>query len=146
VSDGMRILTDRTGDYPYLWEWLSTRTGLPWATDMRTLGLARADGTVVAVVAASTFLNGRQCFIHVAADAPLTRRFLRAIFKYLFVDSKIRSVLSLSGAEDKYVHEFAERLGFKLRARLHDTVLYEMTPDHCKWISHGQKEQAAAGT
>ncbi len=139
----MRLLTDRPGDYPYLWEWLSARTGLPWGTDMRTIGLADDEGSVVAVMAASTFLRGHQCFIHIAADAPLTRKFVRAVFKYLFVDSGIKSVLSLSHTKDKHVHSFAERLGFTRAAVLHDTVLYELHVDNCKWIHHGKQEQTA---
>ena len=140
----MMLLTDKEGDYPFLWHWLAQRTGLPWCSDMRTIGLARDDGMLISVCAFNSFLHGKQCFIHFAADEPINRAYLRAIFRYLFVESQMKSVLGLFDANNTDIHTFVERVGFRFKVALEGGLLYEMTPDICKWIDHGKKERSAA--
>lgn len=140
----MILLTDKADDFPYLWHWLSQRTGLPWSSDMRTIGLAKEDGTLVAVCAFCSFLQGKQCFIHFAADGPITRKYLKAVFDYLFIEAKLVSVLGLFDKANKGIIQFTERVGFRFKVELEGGLLYEMTSDICKWIDHGKEKQPAA--
>ncbi len=139
----MKLLTDKPGDYPFLWHWLASRTGLPWSSDMRTVGLAKDDGTIISVCGICSFLHGKQCFAHFAADEPVTRKYLRAIFSYMFVQAQMKSVLGLFDSANTDMLRFAERVGFRFKVELEGSYLYEMTPDICTWISHGKKERSA---
>lgn len=141
----MRLLTDRPGDFPYLWEWLNKRTGLPWCTDMRTIGLAKDDGTLISVMAACNFMHGKQCFIHFAADEAITRKYLNAIFDYLIVEAGMESILGLFDANNKNILRFVQRVGFELKCELYGSYLYEMRPEICKWTTHGKEKLAAPG-
>lgn len=136
----MRLLTDREGDYPYLWEWLNRRTGLPWCTDMRTIGLCRDDGRLIAVMAACNFMHGKQCFIHFAADEAISRRFLVAVFSYLFGHAGMESVLGLFDSGNKNILRFVQRVGFEKKCDLYGSVLYEMRPEICKWLTAAKPE------
>lgn len=140
------LLTDRPGDYPFLWAWLAKRTGLPWSSDMRTMGLTDDTGKILSVAAFCSFMHGKQCFIHFAADTAISRRFLKHIFTYLFLDAKLTSVLGLFDAANHNIHTFVERVGFDFKCALEGSLLYEMTPDKCRWINHGQEEQAASAS
>jgi len=140
----MKLVTDKEGDYPFLWHWLAARTGLPWSSDMRTIGLTKDDGTIISVCAFCSFLHGKQCFIHFAADEPISRKYIKAIFHYMFVQAQMKSVLGLFDSNNTAIHKFVERIGFQFKVGLEGGLLYEMTPDICKWIDHGKKERSSA--
>jgi hypothetical protein len=44
----MKLVTDKQGEHPVIWEWLNRRVSLPWSSDLRTIGLMREDGTIAA--------------------------------------------------------------------------------------------------
>lgn len=76
----------------------------------------------------------------------LSRRVLRAIFSYPFVQLKCRRVTAMTPARNAHTRDFLERVGFRQEGVMRqgfiddDCVVYGMLRDECKWIegkNHG---------
>ena len=140
----MKIVTDQTGEFPVVWEWMNKRTRLPWSTDLRTIATMRDDGTIIGAVAynAWTFSS---CWMHVAFDNPhgLTKKLLRAGFEYPFIRCGMEAVYGLTPKSNEEALRMNDKLGFRRVSETIDCVMFEMRHDECRWIK--EKEHGRQG-
>jgi RimJ/RimL family protein N-acetyltransferase len=131
----MKLVTDKPGEYPTVWEWMNRKTRLPWSTDLRTIGTMREDGTIAAAVGfnAWTFSG---CWMHVAFDTPhaMNRKIIRAAFEYPFIQCGMEAVYGLTPKGNDEALRMNEKLGFRKIAETIDCVMFEMTADECRWL------------
>ena len=143
----MQLVTDKPGEPPVLWQWMSKRNKMPWSSDLRTIGLMRSDGTVAAAVG----FNGWQtdsCFMHVAFDTAhsMTRDLLRAVFSFPFKECGKAAVYALIGKENDECLRLVRKLGYREIHQTVDCVMFEMLSAECRWIKereHGKKLSAS---
>jgi len=113
-----------------------------WGSDPRCIGL-EVDGALRAGVVYTNF-SGANIFASIAADGPLTRKFMFAIFWCPFVQFGVRHITcSIEESNVKSVH-LCTRMGFVLRGRLPeaaadggDIVLMGMLRRDCRFLSWG---------
>lgn len=131
----MKLVTDQPNQPPVIWEWMQRRVGLPWSSDLRTLGVMRDDGTISAAVAFNSWTH-EGCWMHVAFDGPhsMTRDLMRAAFKYPFKDCGKSAVYALPYKDNDEALRFIPKMGFKEIARTVDCVMFEMKAEDCRWI------------
>ena len=131
----MRLVTDKPGEHPVIWEWMRRRVGLPWSSDLRTIGVMRDDGTIAAAVGFNSWTH-ESCWMHVAFDGPhsMTRDLIRAAFKYPFKDCGKAAIYALPYADNDEAMRFIPKMGFKELARTVDCVMFEMKAEDCRWI------------
>lgn len=131
----MRLVTDKPGEHPVIWEWMSRHVGLPWSSDLRTIGVMREDGTIAAAVGFNSWTH-ESCWMHVAFDGPhsMTRDLIRAAFKYPFKDCGKAAIYALPYADNDEAIRFIPKMGFKELARTVDCVMFEMKAEDCRWI------------
>lgn len=73
-------------------------------------------------------------------EAPLTRRFLRAVFYYPFLQLQVRRVTALINAGNLPSRKLVEKAGFKREGCLRDAavdddvMVYGMLKRECRWI------------
>lgn len=144
----MKLVTDKPGQPPVVWQWMHARNRLPWSSDLRTIGVMRADGTLAAGVG----FNGWQtasCWMHVAFDTAhsLTRQLLRAAFRFPFIESGREAVYAQIDQSNDECLRLVRKLGFREVCKTVDCVMFEMRADECRWIKeqeHGQAISTAA--
>lgn len=138
-----RLVTDKSGERPVVWEWLHVRTRLPWSSDLRCIGSMRENGTFAAAVGFNAWTHSA-CWMHVAFDGPhaLDRQFWRAAFEYPFDRCGMEAVYGLTPKAIEEAHSMNKRLGFRQIAETVDCVMYEMRHDECRWlkgVKHGRQ-------
>lgn len=144
----MRLVTDKPGEYPVVWDWMNKRTRLPWSNDLRIIGVMREDGSVAAAVG----FNGWQdqsCFMHVAFDSEhaLGKQLLRAAFHYPFMQAGKTAVYAQIDQGNEECLRLVRKLGYREICKTVDCVMFEMTADECRWLKekeHGKRISAAA--
>lgn len=131
----MKLVTDQHDQFPLVWNWMSKRTNLPWSTDLRTIGVMRADGTIAAAVGFNAWQTD-SCFMHVAFDTAhsLTRSLLKAAFEFPFGTCGKRAVYALIGSENDACLRLVEKLGYRQIQTTVDCVMFEMLSDECRWV------------
>jgi RimJ/RimL family protein N-acetyltransferase len=119
---------------------------LPYATGMdnwyETIGLEQ-DGDLIAVVLYNIY-SGADIAMHVAAvdgSRWMTRSYLRAVFRYPFVQLGVRRVSGFVPASNAQAIRFNEHLGFKREGLMRealwddDVIVFGMLRQECKY--HG---------
>lgn len=131
----MRLVTDKQGEYPAVWEWMNRRTRLPWSTDLRMVATMREDGTIGAAVGFNAWTPST-CWMHVAFDSPhaMSRKIIRAAFDYPFIQCGMEAVYGLTPKGNDEALRMNEKLGFRKIAETVDCVMFEMTADECRWL------------
>ena len=139
----MNLTTDKPGERPVIWEWMHSKTNLPWSSDLRCIAAMRDDGTIASAVAYNAWTENA-CWMHVAFDGKhgLTRALWRAAFEYPLVTCGKKAVYGLTPKHLSEAVSMNEKLGFKRIAETIDCVMFEMKADECRWIkenAHGRK-------
>lgn len=139
----MQLVTDLPDQFPAVWRWMNGQTRLPWSSDLRMIGLARADGTIAAAVGFNGWSDS-SCWMHVAFDSPhcLTRSLLCAAFDYPFKEVGLAAVYGLTPKRIEEANKMNEKLGFTRIGETVDAIIWEMRGDDCRWIKehkHGRQ-------
>jgi len=139
----MKLVTDKQGQYPLVWEWLNKRSRLPWSTDLRIVGLMRDDGTIAAAVGYNNWTH-ESCWMHVAFDNPrcMTRTLIREAFEYPFTKCGMHAVYVMAPKSADDVQRLVMKLGYQPVSETVDGLMFEMKHDECRWLSekeHGQQ-------
>lgn len=139
----MKIVTDKPGEPPLLWQWMNSKTRLPWSSDLRVIGLMRDDGTIAATVAYNSWTENA-CWMHVAFDTPhsMTRNLLRAAWAYPFTTCGKSAVYGLTPKDNTEALAFNKRMGWRQIAETVDCFMFEMLHEECRWIKekeHGRE-------
>jgi RimJ/RimL family protein N-acetyltransferase len=131
----MKLVTDKPGDPPVIWEWMTKQTQIPWSSDLRTIAAIRDDGEIAAAVAFGSW-TVQSCFIHVAFDTPhsLTKGLLKATFQYPFESIGVKAIYGLTPKDLKKAIRFNKKIGFKQIAETVDCVLLEMRREDCRYL------------
>lgn len=131
----MKLVTDKPGEPPVLWNWLNRRAKLPWSSDLRVIGLMRGDGTIASAVGFNSWTFDA-CWMHVAFDNEhcLNRTLLRAAFEYPFVTCGVSAVYGLIAQDNDEALQLVKKLGFRELTKTVDSVMFEMTADECRWL------------
>lgn len=143
----MKLVTDKPGERPVVWEWMHKRTRLPWSSDLRAIAAMRDDGTIASAVAYNAWTPS-SCWMHVAFDGPhgVTRTLWQVAFSYPFIDCGMEAVYGLTPKHLDEALRMNERLGFRRIAETVDCVMFEMRHDECRWIkedAHGRQRIGA---
>lgn len=112
-----------------------------------TLGVMDDHGLPLGAVVYHEF-RGNDIQMSCAAESAgwLSRKVLKAIFRYPFVQLRCHRVTAMTPARNKHTREFLEKVGFKQEGLMRqgfiddDCVVYGMLRDECKWIegvNHG---------
>ncbi len=146
----MKLVTDKPGEYPVVWEWMNRKTRLPWGSDLRMIGLMRDDGTIAAAVGYNAWTLS-SCWMHVAFDNPhcLNRTLLREAFEYPFVKCGLEAVYGLTPKGNDEALRMNDKLGYRRITETIDCVMFEMTADECRWLKekeHGRQERRTSTT
>jgi len=146
----VRLVTDKQGDVPVVWSWMTKRNNLPWSTSLRTVGLMRDDGSIAGAIGFDGWA-GSSCWMHIAIDNEhcFSKSLLRAAFEYPFVTCGLSAVYGLTSKDLIKAVNFNQKIGFRKLAETVDCVIFEMKADECRWIRkkekhHGQEESATA--
>jgi hypothetical protein len=139
----MRLVTDKPGEQPVIWEWMNRRTRLPWSSDLRCIAAMRDDGTIASAVGYNAWTECA-CWMHVAFDNEhsLTRDLWREAFKYPFVECGKDAVYGLTPKNLDDAVKMNRKLGFREVAQTVDCILFEMKADECRWlkgVNHGRQ-------
>ena len=139
----MKLVTDKPGQPPVIWQWMHERTHLPWSSDLRCIAAMRDDGTIASAVAFNAWTENA-CWIHVAFDGShgLTRSLWRAAFEYPLVTCGKKAVYGLTPKRLTDALSMNRKLGFRQIAETVDCVMFEMKADECRWIkenAHGRQ-------
>lgn len=139
----MILTTDLPGQPPVIWQWMNTKTKLPWSSDLRMIGLVRSDGTIAAAVGYNSWTENA-CWMHVAFDSPhsMTRQLLRAAWEYPFIKCGKSAVYGLTPKGNDEALAFNERMGWRQIAETVDCLMFEMLHNECRWIKekdHGRE-------
>lgn len=120
-------------------EWLHARIGYVGTPNMRCLGAVR-DGRLIGCVGYDDW-NGASCQMHMAGEPGwFTREFLRAAFRYPFVDGDCRVVLGIVDGQNERALDINRRLGFEQVARIEEgsptgaLVIMQMRRERCRWL------------
>jgi hypothetical protein len=138
---------------PHVGHWVMSRIGgffdpvcmsaIGWETDGKlTAGASYRDW------------NGVSIEGQIAADKPLTRGFILAIFDYPFRQLGARKIIATTSADHIRSNRLLQRLGFVEEARLRDAapggdlLIYSMRRQDCRLVGgvHGQKSIRTAST
>lgn len=101
------------------------------------------NGKLIAGVVFNNY-SGVDIYLSVAAVEPgwLNRAFLRAVFRYPFVQLGCRRVTGLVRVDNHAARKFDEHLGFKFEGLMRqadedgcDMIVYGMLKDECRWIN-----------
>lgn len=122
-------------------EFVNSIHPLLFVEGMQGIGLER-DGKLIAGVVYEGY-NPYNIFMHVAAIPGahwLTRDYLRAVFRYPFIQLGVQRVTGWVEASNMAARKFDEHLGFREEARLQgaardggDVILYVMWAEECRY-------------
>lgn len=131
----MKLVTDKPGDPPVIWDWMAKQTQIPWSTDLRTIASIRDDGSIAAAVAFGSW-TPESCFMHVAFDTPhsLSKSLLKAALEYPFKSIGVKAVYGLTPKDFDQAIRFNKKVGFKQIAETVDCVLLELRREDCKYL------------
>jgi RimJ/RimL family protein N-acetyltransferase len=133
-----RILLDQPH---FVGKCVCERTGGTFSpVDSMAIGLAR-ENTLIAGVLYDHF-NGASVAMHVAADGShwLNRDYLRACFRYPFLQLNVKKILGLVCSSNAAARRFDEHLGFELETSIRDAtpqgdlLIYSMTRHQCRYL------------
>jgi RimJ/RimL family protein N-acetyltransferase len=131
---GRRIISG-----PEVGYWVAGKMGSSFSPETATaIGLEK-DGNIIAGVMYENW-NGKSITAHMAVDAPITRSFLGAIFKYAYDKCAVEKVILPVSSGNQKSNKFVKNLGFNEEARIADAapdgdiVLYTMKKDNCKFL------------
>lgn len=146
----MRLVTDKPGERPVIWEWMNKRTRLPWSTDLRCIASMRSDGSIASAVAYNAW-SPSACWMHVAFENEhgLTKQLWGTAFRYPFIDCGVEAVYGLTPKTLEEALSMNERLGFRRVAETVDCVMFEMRADECRWlkgVKNGRQGQGSGTT
>lgn len=119
--------------------WVCQRTGGTWSPiDAVAMGW-RSNGVLTAGVIVDHW-NHASCLVHVAADAPFTKQFVKFFFSYVFLQLKAKKIIGLVASSNRKALKLDKHLGFKEEHRIQDghpdgdLVILSMTPAQCRWL------------
>ena len=146
----MKMVTDKAGEYPVIWEWMNRRTRLPWSSDLRCIAAMREDGTIACAVGYNAWTPST-CWMHVAFDHEhsVTRNLWRDAFTYPFVQCGMEAVYGLTPKHLDEALKMNRKLGFREIAQTVDCVMFEMRHDECRWlkgVKHGRQGISTSST
>ena len=132
-------------------QWTASRIGCsPWEPDYSgAVGLEK-DGEVVIGVVVDNYIPNGAASLHCAISdkRALDRRFLRAVFHWLFVDLELKVLINKVAGSNADSLRFTEHIGYTEFARFplawygqDDLVLFEMRRETCRWLgenNHGK--------
>jgi RimJ/RimL family protein N-acetyltransferase len=123
--------------------WVAERAGQTRVVAPAAIGLER-DGRLIAGVSATEHWPGADLNVNIAAEpgsAWASRRFLRALFAYPFVQLGVPRVTARVLEGNAASHALCKRLGFQLEGVMRratpggDNVwIYGMLRDECIWL------------
>jgi RimJ/RimL family protein N-acetyltransferase len=129
-------------------DWVRARcTGVDsWGTDYEAIGWAR-EGKLTAACVFNHY-SGGDIWVSIAADGRqrLTRGFIRACFRYAFVQLNTRRITVAVATRNARSITFVESLGFVREGRARqafaddDAFIFGMLRHECRWIgelAHG---------
>lgn len=99
--------------------------------------------------AAYSDYNGPNVIAHIAAEAPLTRKFVWTIFDYPFNKLKVNRITCTIGEKNLASIRLCEHFGFARETALRnahpdgDMLVYVMFKEDCKWLSLGRPKHYA---
>jgi hypothetical protein len=139
------LLTDKPGQEPVLFNFLSRVSRVPWSTDLRVLGVLRGLRPV-AVVGYNGWV-GDGVFMHVALEDEysMTRNLLREAFVYPFITCGKSTVYTSTPITNEEAIRVSLKLGFKEIAKTPDFALFQMTFEECRWIN-GRRQFSSSST
>ena len=128
------------GDDERVAQWCRERLPnfLGWNGHYIAIGYSAGPNLLGAVV--FTQFSGANIVIACALEAPLTRRFLRAIFYYPFLQLGCRRVTALIDADNAKSIRLVEHVGFEQEGRMKhatttgDVLIYGLTKERCRWL------------
>ena len=128
---------------PEVGEWVADRVGGKYnPSDSQAIGLEK-DGKLIAGVIFERY-NGVSLWLHVAIEGRLTPDYIKAIFKYAFVDCDVEKVIGTVTSGNVKAIKFDEHLGFTEEARIRDAapdgdiIIYTMLKRNCRFINYGR--------
>lgn len=141
------IITARTPeDYEVCRAYLRERgESPPEHTDWRVLAVTDEAQRIVALATFDCFV-GRTCYMHLegfdGSDARwLTGPFIRAVFKYLFIDVGVIQVFGPVDSRDERLLRMARYLDFEELHRVKDgwedgvdLVMMSLRKENCRWL------------
>jgi RimJ/RimL family protein N-acetyltransferase len=136
-----------------LWAAINAKTGIPWSSDFRGIGLVRGD-LLCAAVGYNGFA-GRVCSMHSAIDHPeaVNRTFVRAIFEYPFDQCGVRILFAPVAGSNTRSISIIERCGFHLHDIMKecstdgsDLLLYRMERHECRWLGGTRGKERTGST
>lgn len=119
--------------------WVCERTGGVYEPASSSAIGMESGGRLVAGVLYDMF-NGRSVCMHVAAEKPFTRNFVRTCFDYAFKQLKVQKVIGLVDSTNDSALRLDLHLGFVEEARIKDAgksgdlILLTMIRPQCRWI------------
>src|SRR5690349_3238467 len=120
-------------------EWVRVRTDVLTFGACAAIGVA-LDGTLIAGLVYREY-TGRDIQLSIAADSPkwCTKRTLRYLLGYPFLQLKCARVTAIVAKKNKRSRTLVERLGFKLEGTIRRAfpkdhgLIYGMLREECKW-------------
>lgn len=109
-------------------------------SNMQAIGITAGDSLIGGVVFHE--YRGNDIQMSCASESPrwLTKRILRALFAYPFVQLGCDRVTAFCPAGNAHTRQFLERIGFSLEGVMRrgfitdDCALYGLLREECKWI------------
>lgn len=134
----MRFVID---DPDRVGRWVADRVQLEWHPDRaQALGVEKGGRLIGGVVIED--YTGTSCVMHVAGEGQwLTRRFLRFVFGYVFLQLRCRVVIGFVVSSNERALAFDRKLGFTEKCRIEgahpdgDVVIVTMRKEQCRWIN-----------
>lgn len=115
-----------------------------WGSDPKAIGY-EFDGELKAGVVYTNY-SGANVFVTIAADAPLTRKFLFAIFWCPFEQFGVNHITCAIEASNRRSLKFCMHMGFRLRGKLpesavngEDVILMGLLKRDCRFLAWGPK-------
>ena len=129
---------------PEVGEWVADRAGGKYhAEAMQAIGLVKENKIIAGVIFER--YNGQSMWMHVAIEGRLTPAYLKAIFKYAFIDCDVEKVIGTVASTNVKAIKFDENLGFTEECRIRnaapdgDIILYTMSKTNCRFINYGRR-------
>jgi hypothetical protein len=138
-----------------LWAWLNERTGVPWSSDFRAIGLVK-NNCLVAVAGYNSFA-GRTCHVHIAIlpGTVVSKEFLRAGFEYPFNQCNLLRLYAWMDESITTPLSIDLKIGFQVVHRVPkgaisgaDLLLIELKRENCRFLKerHNVKRQSTPST
>lgn len=129
------IVTDKNRIGP----WVCERTGGTYDHSCSAAIGWEQDGELVAGTLYDQY-NRQSICMHVAAEKPVTKTFVKTCFDYPFNQLGVKKVIGLVDSTNESALRFDSHLGFVEEARIKDAgkygdlILLTMSRQQCRWI------------